>query len=103
MDAFGLAHGRQEQELSHPFAPHFRVPTDQEILQHGGFLEQLDVLEGPGNAEIDDLVRFQREQLLAFEPDTAAVGRMNPADGIENGTLTGAVGPMMAQTSPGSM
>ena len=37
-----------------------RVPADQQVLQHGGVLEQLDVLEGAGDAERGDLVRRLR-------------------------------------------
>ena len=30
------------------------VPADQKVAQHGGVLEQFDVLEGAGDAELGD-------------------------------------------------
>jgi hypothetical protein len=33
------------------------VAADQQVVQHGGVLEQLDVLEGARNAQRRDLVR----------------------------------------------
>ena len=30
------------------------VPADQQVAEHGGILEQLDVLEGAGDAELGD-------------------------------------------------
>ena len=44
-----------------------RVAADQQVLQHGGVLEQLDVLEGARDAQRGDRVRRLRDQVLAVE------------------------------------
>jgi hypothetical protein len=47
------------------------VPADQQVVQHRGVLEQLDVLEGAGDAQRGDAVRRLRGERLAFEIDGA--------------------------------
>ena len=73
-----------------------RVAADQEVLQHGGVLEQLDVLEGAGNAQPGNLVRWLVGQSqLALRPgevDHARGGGVDAADQVEHGGLACAVG-----------
>jgi hypothetical protein len=45
------------------------VAADQQVLQHRGVLEQLDVLEGAGDAQPRDLVGRHARDLLALEGD----------------------------------
>src|SRR5690606_41632247 len=60
--ALGRAHRRQEQHL----APHAGAPADvapdQQVLQHGGVFEQLDVLEGRSEEHTSELQ--SRENLV---------------------------------------
>ena len=73
-----------------------RVAADQQVLQHGGVLEQLDVLKGAGNAQPRDLVRRLLGQAQgALWPgvvDHARGGRVDAADQVEHGGLASAVG-----------
>ena len=48
------------------------VAADQQVLQHGRVLEQLDVLEGARDAELGDTVRRETGQLAVLEADPAA-------------------------------
>jgi len=50
-------HRRQEQQLGEEAGFFVRMPRQQEVLQQGRMLEQLDVLEGAGDAECCDAVR----------------------------------------------
>ena len=73
-----------------------RVAADQEVLQHGGMFEQLDVLEGAGNAQPGNLVRrLVGQAQLALRPgvvDHAGGGGVDAADQVEHGGLACAVG-----------
>ena len=53
---------RREQQVRPEAGGAMRVPADQQVLQHGRVLEQLDVLEGAGDAERGDLVRRLRRR-----------------------------------------
>ena len=72
------------------------VAADQQVLQHGGVLEQLDVLEGAGNAQAGHAVRRLGGQLQqavgAGVVDLARGGRVDAADEVEHRGLAGAVG-----------
>jgi hypothetical protein len=68
------------------------VAADQQVLQHGGVLEQLDVLEGARDAQRRHLVRGALRELDAVEVDAAAGGRVDAADQVEDCGLAGAVG-----------
>ena len=82
------------------FAPQPRlavgVAADQEVLQHSGVLEQLDVLEGAGNAQPGNLVRWLVGQAQgALRPgviDHARGGGVDAANQVEHGGLASAVG-----------
>jgi hypothetical protein len=51
-----------------------RVARQQKVLQQGGVLEQLDVLEGAGDAERGDPVRRHVGDVAAVEGELAALG-----------------------------
>ena len=60
----GLA---REQQLAPQPRAAVRVAADQQVLQHGGVLEQLDVLEGARDAQRGDVVRRLVGEQLALE------------------------------------
>jgi hypothetical protein len=68
------------------------VPPDQQVVQHGGVLEQLDVLEGARNAQRRNLVRRLVGQRHTQVVDAAGGGRVDAADQVEHRGLAGAVG-----------
>jgi hypothetical protein len=74
-----------------------RVAADQEVVQHGRVLEQLDVLEGARNAERGDrmrrLLRQRKRRALAVPHDLPGSRRVDAADQVEYRRLSGAVGP----------
>jgi hypothetical protein len=85
-------HRRQEQELGEKARPLVRMPRQQEVLQQGRMLEQLDVLEGAGDAESGDAVRRHVGDVGAVEGELAAGRLVDAAHQIEDGGLAGAVG-----------
>jgi hypothetical protein len=85
------AHARREQQLLPQRAATVAVATDEQVLQHGGVLEQLDVLERARDAELGDAVRRQPRQVVAVEPDAAAARRIDQADQVEDGRLARAI------------
>ena len=95
------AHARQEQQLLHEARAPVGVAAEQQVLQHGGVLEQLDVLERPRDAPPGDLVRRHPRDVLAAE-EQAARGRVVDArDQVEDGGLARAVGPDDGEDLPG--
>ena len=70
-----------------------RVAADQQVLQNGRVLEQLDVLERARNAELGHFVRRQRGQLAPFELDLAGGRRVDAADQVEHRRLARSVRP----------
>jgi hypothetical protein len=69
------------------------VAADQQVLQHGGVLEQLDVLEGARDAERGHRVRRLGGQITPVVGDAAAGGGIDAADQVEDRRLARAVGP----------
>ena len=73
-----------------------RVAADQKVLQHGGMLEQFNVLKSTGNAQIGDLVRLligqAQRALRPGEIDHTRGGRVDAADQVEHGGLACAIG-----------
>ena len=69
-----------------------RVPADQQVVQHGGMLKQLDVLEGARDTECGDLVRRLVGQFGAHVVDVARCRCVDAADQVEDGRLAGAIG-----------
>src|SRR5690349_10468322 len=69
------------------------MAAEQEVLEHGGVLEQLDVLERPRDAAPRDLVRRHPRDVLAVEDQTARGRLVDARDQVEDRRLAGAVGP----------
>jgi hypothetical protein len=72
--------------------PAVRVVADQQVLQHRRVLEQLDVLEGPGDAHLGHAVGRHVRQVVALERDGPGGGHVDPADQVEHRGLAGTVG-----------
>src|SRR5215469_11453709 len=67
------------------------MPAEQEVLQHGGMLEEFDILEGAGNPPLGDPMRWHSGDVLVQEYQ-APLGRIiNPTDQVEDGGLAGPV------------
>jgi len=56
------------------------MARQQQIFQQGGVLEQLDVLEGPGNAERRDPVWRYVGDVAVFENETYSRWLLDAAD-----------------------
>ena len=69
-----------------------QMRADRDVLQHGHVGHQLDVLEGPGDAELCHLLRRRVVDLLAEHRDRAAGGGQHAGDQVEGRALAGAVG-----------
>ena len=63
------AHLAGEEHVAPQAGAAVRVPADQQVVQHGGVLEQLDVLEGAGDAQRGDAVRRLLGERLALVLD----------------------------------
>ena len=88
----GPPHGGQEQDILPELGGGMAVPADQQVGQHGRILEQLDVLEGAGDAELGDLVRRHLGDVAALEEQLARGRVVEPRDQVEDRGLAGAVG-----------
>ena len=69
-----------------------QMGADRDVLQHGHVGHQLDVLEGSGDAELDDLLRRRVVDLVAEHGDRAAGRCQHAGDQVEGRALAGAVG-----------
>ncbi len=88
-----LAPRRTEpQGTRQPRPLHADVATQQQVLEHGHLREQLDVLEGAGDAEFGHPVGAGAHQALALPTDVALLGAVHLADRVEYRGLAGAVG-----------
>ncbi len=68
------------------------VEAGQHVLEHGLLAKELDVLEGPPDAEPADHIRLEPGDVMAVEQDTPG-GRLHHAgNGVDEGRLAGAVG-----------
>ena len=63
-----------------------------DVLQYGHAGEQPHALQGAGDAQTSQLVRLEPLEPLAAPAQDALVGIDEPADDVEQGRLTGAVG-----------
>ena len=63
----------------------------EDVLQHGQPREQLEVLEGAGDAETNHAARADAPERAAVEEDIAGVEPVEARDGIEGRRLAGAV------------
>ena len=69
-----------------------QVLGGEQVLAHGGALDEPHVLEGPAHAERRPLVDAEAGHVLPPVPDAAGVGRVEARDHVERGGLPGAVG-----------
>jgi hypothetical protein len=69
------------------------MPSEQQVLQHGGVLEQLDVLKGPRDAPAGDLMRRHARHVLVAEQQTPVRGLIDARYEVEDRRLAGAVWP----------
>ncbi len=75
---------------------------DAHVVQHGQVREQSDVLEGPADAQLGDLERFQSGDCLAVEQDTCRlVGTYRPVIMLKTVVLPAPLGPIRPCNSPG--
>ena len=84
-------HRGKEQEMGQRRRAPVDMTADQEVLQNGGVLEELDVLEGAREAERCDAMRRQRGDVAAREPNAPAVGEVDAAHQVEERRLAGSV------------
>jgi hypothetical protein len=68
-----------------------RVRADEHVFQHGHRREQLDVLEGAGNPQLDHAARRRVQQRMSVEQNVAGVDAVEPRDHVEGGRLARAV------------
>ena len=93
MGALAGAHRGEEQDLLQEPRPGVGVAAQQQILEHRGVLEQLDVLEGARDAPPGDLVRGYPGDVLVAEDEAAVGGVVDARDQVEDGGLARAVRP----------
>ena len=82
---------RREQQLGKDVGARAAVAADQQVLQHRGVLEQLDVLKGAGDTPTGDGVRRHARDVRAVEHQPPAGRLVDAADQVEDGALAGAV------------
>src|SRR5205085_11100382 len=67
--------------------------AEEQVLEHGRVLEQLDVLERARDSAPRDLVRRHARDVLVAEDEPPAVRIVDPRDQVEDGRLARAVRP----------
>ena len=92
MRPLGTAHLGQEQDVLDKIGAAVAVSPHQQVVQYGGMVEQLDILEGPGDAQPGKLVRAQAGDVAPVKADAPLAGLVDPRDQVEDGRLAGAVG-----------
>jgi hypothetical protein len=68
------------------------VAAQEQVVEHGEVLEQLDVLEGAGHAGAGDAVGLDPDQVAAAEADGPLLGPVQARQAVEQRGLAGAVG-----------
>ena len=72
----------------------------EEVLPHGGALDQPDILERAAHPQGGAFVDLGARDVAALEPDAALVGPVEAGDDVERRRLAGAVGPDDADDLP---
>src|SRR5262245_58939718 len=85
-------HAGEEEKLLDEARALVGVPPQEEVVEHGGVLEKLDVLEGARDAARGDLVSGQARDVLVAEDEAAVARIVDAADQVEDGRLARAVG-----------
>ena len=93
MGFFVGAHAGQEQQLLPELRGRMAVAADQEVREHGGIFEQLDILEGAGDAEPGNAVGRLLRDVLILKEDLSRGRAVNPRDQVEDRAFAGAIGP----------
>src|ERR1700687_222590 len=65
--------------------------SDTNVVQHREILEQSEILEGPPDPDFGNTMRGAVENRLALKQNIAAVGRIDPAQAIEQRRFARAV------------
>jgi hypothetical protein len=86
------AHGRQEQRLLQRIGAKAGVPPGHDVVEHAHMGEELDVLEGAGDAEPGDGARRAAGDVLSAEGN-ASLSMVDAADAVEHAGLAGPVRP----------
>src|SRR5437879_5397910 len=69
------------------------VTADQEVREHGGVLEQLDILESARDAEPGDAISGLLRDVLILEKNPSRGRAVDARDQVEDRAFAGAVGP----------
>ena len=73
-----------------------RVRADEDVLEDGHVREELDVLERPGDPELDHAAGGRVQERVPVEDHVARVDAIEARDHVERGRLAGAVRPDQA-------
>src|SRR5258705_4227478 len=68
------------------------VPADQKVAEHSRILEQFDVLERAGDAELRDAECGLVRDVLILEIDPARGRAVDPRDQVEDRTFSRSIG-----------
>ena len=71
-----------------------KLVTPEHDVFHGAYVgEKFDVLEGSGDAQSSDFIRFLTLDFLILEVDTAVVGPIDPVNAVKKRCFACTVGP----------
>src|SRR5512143_3663728 len=84
--------GPEEDAARQDPALHELVAAQHQVVEDGHVVEEGDVLEGPGDAQVGHLVRLHSGDLAILEVDRAALRLVDARDAVEDRGLPGAVG-----------
>ncbi len=90
--AWARSHPGQRQEGREHSHLLVEMEAGEDVVQHRHAPEELDILEGAGQAQAGPAVGGQAHHLRAGQPDAAGAGGQKAVNQIEAGGLAGAVG-----------
>ena len=69
------------------------MTSEEDVVQHRQVLEQLDVLEGPGNSQFGNAVGFHAQETVTAEADRTLLRVVDAVETIEDRGLACSVWP----------
>src|SRR5438067_13838606 len=82
-------HGGRLDDITEKSGLQSGVVPDEHVLENRQIGKQALVLEGPGNTPLLHPVRRETGDILPAEQDASQVRRIEPADQVEDGRLSG--------------
>ena len=68
------------------------MAAEEEVIHDGHVGKEFNILEGAGNPQIANTMSLHSCNFTIFKDDLTFLGRIDPVDAIEKGSLSGTIG-----------